>query len=187
MKCDLFFHCHDAKEISSYYFHDTKPCAKHTKTCEFHIFCWDHFYKLNEWYLVDCFHPEYRVSSQIMVCSYCIAKCKNFSISPLQESPALPNKLEGFGPPQVIFFKVLSNADLLAFSCFVNDLWAKLDKKKWVRLFFQKWPQGGHCAAKQYIVQKNMSKESFLSFSFFNLKSETIKYIKCFYLCKIVS
>ena len=105
VKCDLFFHCHDAKEISSYYFHDTKPCAKHTKTCEFHIFCWDHFYKLNEWYLVDCFHPEYRVSSQIMVCSYCIAKCKNFSISPLQESPALPNKLEGFGPPQVIFFQ----------------------------------------------------------------------------------
>ena len=32
-----------------------------------------------EWCLVDCFHPEFRVFTQIMVCDYCIAKCKMFS------------------------------------------------------------------------------------------------------------
>ena len=32
-----FFH-----EISFYYFRDTKLCAKHKKTCEFHLYCWDH-------------------------------------------------------------------------------------------------------------------------------------------------
>ena len=34
---------------------------------------------VNEWCLVDCFHREFRVSTQIMVRDYCIAKCKKFS------------------------------------------------------------------------------------------------------------
>ena len=31
-KYDPFFHDHDAKEISFYYFRDTELCAKHEKT-----------------------------------------------------------------------------------------------------------------------------------------------------------
>ena len=31
-KYDLFFHYRDGKEISFYYFRDTKLCAKHEKT-----------------------------------------------------------------------------------------------------------------------------------------------------------
>ena len=34
---------------------------------------------LGKWRLVDCFHCEFRVSAQIMVLDYCIAKCKKFS------------------------------------------------------------------------------------------------------------
>ena len=34
-KCDLFFHCCDSKEISCYYFRDTKLCAKHRKHVNF--------------------------------------------------------------------------------------------------------------------------------------------------------
>ena len=34
---------------------------------------------LDKWCLVDCFHCEFRVSPQIMVLDYCIAKCKKFS------------------------------------------------------------------------------------------------------------
>ena len=47
-------------------------------TCEFHLYCWDHVCKVNEWCLVDCFHCNFRVSIQIMVCYYCITKCKKF-------------------------------------------------------------------------------------------------------------
>ena len=68
----------DAKEISLYYFHDTKLCAKLEKA---HENCWDHVCKVNEWCLVDCLHCEFKVSSQIMVRDYCIAKCKRFSAS----------------------------------------------------------------------------------------------------------
>ena len=56
-----------------------KNCAKHEKTREFHLYCWDHVCEVNEWCLVDCFHCEFRVSTQMMVRDYCIAKCKNFS------------------------------------------------------------------------------------------------------------
>ena len=73
-KCDLFFHYRDAKETSFYYFRDTKICAKHEKTHEFHLYCWDHFCKVN--YLIHCFHREFRVSTEIMVRDYCMAKCK---------------------------------------------------------------------------------------------------------------
>ena len=48
-------------------------------TREFHLYCWDHVCKVNEWSLVDCFHREFKVSTQIMVRDYCIAKCKRFS------------------------------------------------------------------------------------------------------------
>ena len=44
VKCDLFFHYHDSKETIFYYFRDTKLCAKHKKTCEFHLYCWDHVF-----------------------------------------------------------------------------------------------------------------------------------------------
>ena len=33
----------------------------------------------NEWCLFDCFHHEFKVSTQLMVRDYCIAKCKKFS------------------------------------------------------------------------------------------------------------
>ena len=49
------------------------------KTCEFNLYCWDHVCKVNEWCLVDCFHHEFRVSTQIKVPDYCIMKCKKFS------------------------------------------------------------------------------------------------------------
>ena len=41
-KCDLLFHHRDSKEISFYYFGDIKLYAKHKKTREFHLHCWDH-------------------------------------------------------------------------------------------------------------------------------------------------
>ena len=43
-------------------------------TCEFHLYCCHHVYKVNKW----CFHHEGRVSTQIMVCEYFITKCKKF-------------------------------------------------------------------------------------------------------------
>ena len=67
-KCNLFFLYHDAKEILLYYSHNTK-----------HLYCWDHVSKVNDLCLVDCFHREFRVSTQIMVHDYCIVKCKKFS------------------------------------------------------------------------------------------------------------
>ena len=82
-KCDLFFHYCNAKEISFYYFCDTKLCTEHTHTKknirEFHLYCWDHVCKVNGWCLVDCFHCGFKVSIQLMVRDYCIAKCKKFS------------------------------------------------------------------------------------------------------------
>ena len=64
MKCDLFFHCCDAKEISLYCFCNTKLCAKHKKnTCKFHLYCWNLVDKVNDWNLVDCLHCKFRVSA----------------------------------------------------------------------------------------------------------------------------
>ena len=80
VKCDLFFHYLDAKAGSFYCFYDTKPFGKQKSTCEFHLCCWDHVCKVNEWCLVDCFYPEFRDSTQVMVHDYCIVKCKMFSI-----------------------------------------------------------------------------------------------------------
>ena len=71
-KCDVFFYYRDAKEILFCYFRDTKHCAKHEKTREFPLYWWDHVCKVNEWSLVDCFHREFRVSTQIMAHHYCI-------------------------------------------------------------------------------------------------------------------
>ena len=42
MKCNLFFHYRDSKEILFYYFCSTKLCAKHKKLHEFDLCCWDH-------------------------------------------------------------------------------------------------------------------------------------------------
>ena len=78
VKCDLFFHYCDAKEISFNYFCDAKLCAKYKKTCEFHLYCLDHVCKVNEWHLVYCFYGKFRVSTQIMVHDYCITKSKMF-------------------------------------------------------------------------------------------------------------
>ena len=55
---------HD-REISFYYFRDTKLYTKHWKTREFHLYCSKHVCKINEWYLVDYFHREFRVSTQM--------------------------------------------------------------------------------------------------------------------------
>ena len=49
------------------------------KPLEFQLFCWDHTCKDNDWCLVDCFHCEFRISTQIMVHDYSITKCKTFS------------------------------------------------------------------------------------------------------------
>ena len=51
--------------------------AKHEKTREFHLYCWDHVCKVNEWCLVDVFLRKFRVSTEIVVRDYCIVKCKN--------------------------------------------------------------------------------------------------------------
>ena len=66
------------------YFRDTKLCANHEKTqntkhTKFHLYCWDHVCKVNEWCLIDCFHREFGISTQIMVRDYSITKCKKFS------------------------------------------------------------------------------------------------------------
>ena len=56
-------------------------CKTRKNTREFHLSSWDHVCKINEWCLADCFHRELRVSIQIMICDYCIAKCnKNFRL-----------------------------------------------------------------------------------------------------------
>ena len=79
-KCDLFFDYSDTKEILFYYFCDKKLCAKHKKkTLEFHLYCRDHVCKVSKWSLVDRFHREFRVSTQIKVHNHCIAKYKMFS------------------------------------------------------------------------------------------------------------
>ena len=49
------------------------------KTREFHLNCWDHVCKVNEWCLVYCFYRKFRVSTRTMVRDYCIAKWKTFS------------------------------------------------------------------------------------------------------------
>ena len=77
-KCNLFFYYRHPKEISLYYFCDTKLFAKHEKTREFHLYCWN-VCKVSEWCLADGFHWESRVSTQMMVRDYCILKCKTFS------------------------------------------------------------------------------------------------------------
>ena len=63
-KCDLCYHYCDAKEIPFYYFGDTNFLAKHEekKKREFHLYCWDHIFKINEWCLVDCFRRKFKLS-----------------------------------------------------------------------------------------------------------------------------
>ena len=53
-------------------------CKTRQNTREFHLYCWDHICKVNEWFSVDGFNPDFRVSTQIMVCNHCITKCKMF-------------------------------------------------------------------------------------------------------------
>ena len=54
-------------------------CKTWKKICEFHLYCWDHVWKVNECCLVDCFHYQFMVSTQIMVHNYCFSKCKRFA------------------------------------------------------------------------------------------------------------
>ena len=51
-------------------------------TCEFHLDYWDHVCNVNERCLVNCFHHEFRVSTQIVVPDFCITKCKVFCLLP---------------------------------------------------------------------------------------------------------
>ena len=53
-------------------------CKTLINTHEFHLYCWNHVCKLNKRRLVDCFHHKFRVYTQIIVCNYCIAICKEF-------------------------------------------------------------------------------------------------------------
>ena len=53
-------------------------CKPRENTYELHLYCWDHVYKVNEWCLVDCFHRECGVSTQVIL-RHCIAKYKKFS------------------------------------------------------------------------------------------------------------
>ena len=83
-KWDLLSCYHDKKYLFTI-FCITELCAKHThthththNTFEFHLYCWDHFCKVNEWCLVACFHHKFRVYTQIVVRNCCIAKWKKF-------------------------------------------------------------------------------------------------------------
>ena len=53
-------------------------CKTRKNTREFHLHSWHHVFKINEWFLVNCFHREFRISTQIMVHDYCIAKLQKF-------------------------------------------------------------------------------------------------------------
>ena len=44
---------------------------------EFHLYCWDHVCKVNEWCLVDCFHRKFWAFTQKVIRDCYIAKCKN--------------------------------------------------------------------------------------------------------------
>ena len=46
-------------------------------TRKYHLYCWDHVFKENEWCLVD--YHKLRVLTQIMVCNCCLTKCRKFS------------------------------------------------------------------------------------------------------------
>ena len=92
-KCNLFFDYRDTKEILLYYFCNTKLCAKHKKRHLNSIYTAGIMFirqidgvqvtvsmvNLDRWCLVDCFHGEFGVSTQIKVSNYCISKCKMFS------------------------------------------------------------------------------------------------------------
>ena len=78
-KSSLFFLYRNAKEIPFYYFRNTKLCKTRKNTCEFHLYCWDHVCKVNEWCLLHCFHHKFMVSTKIKVHDYCSTKCKKFS------------------------------------------------------------------------------------------------------------
>ena len=55
VKCNLFFQCRHAKEISCYYF---TWCTTRKNTC-IHLNCWDHVCKMNECFI------QYQCSSRI--------------------------------------------------------------------------------------------------------------------------
>ena len=76
-KCNLFFSLSWFQRSLILLFLRSKTLCN--RACELHLYCWDHVSQVNEWCLVDCFHRKFRVSTQTMVCDYCIAKCKMFS------------------------------------------------------------------------------------------------------------
>ena len=79
-KCDLFFHYRDATKNLILLFSRYRTLCKHKKNArEFHLYCWNHVCKVSEWCLVDFFHCEVKVSTQILVHDICIAKYKKFS------------------------------------------------------------------------------------------------------------
>ena len=72
-------------------------CKTHTKKHEFHLYCWNHVCKVNDWCLVYCFNHKFRVSAQ---------KLQNF--------PHLVNFSESFGP--FFLFKVLALIQTLIYN-----------------------------------------------------------------------
>ena len=71
-KCNLFFHYRDAKENLILLFSQYKTLCKTWKnTLEYHLYCWCLVCKVNWWCLIDCFHRQFRISTQIMVFDHC--------------------------------------------------------------------------------------------------------------------
>ena len=57
---------------------DTNLCAKQKKHRQIPFILLESCFEVNEWCLVDYFHREFRVSTQIIVRNYCIPKYKTF-------------------------------------------------------------------------------------------------------------
>ena len=77
--------------------HNKTLCKTLKNTREFHLYCWDHVCKVNELCLVDFFHGEFRISTQIMVRDYCVAKCKKSFFPQFKIFTLVRILLEDFG------------------------------------------------------------------------------------------
>ena len=78
----LFFHSMMLKKSHLTIFIIQNFVSNTKNTCEFHLDYWDHVCNVNERCLVNCFHHEFRVSTQIVVPDFCITKCKVFCLLP---------------------------------------------------------------------------------------------------------
>ena len=65
-ECDLFSIIMMPKNLILLFLQYKKHKA-HKNTSEFHLYCWDHVYKVNGSCLVDYFYSKFRISTEIMV------------------------------------------------------------------------------------------------------------------------